>query len=49
MWGFVPEMNTDTRVVDVHISRLRTKVESDPNNPEFIITARGSGYFSTNY
>jgi two-component system, OmpR family, response regulator RpaB len=45
LWGFVPEMNTDTRVVDVHISRLRTKVESDPNNPEFIITARGSGYF----
>ena len=39
------KMNTDTRVVDVHISRLRTKVESDPNNPELIITARGSGYF----
>ena len=45
LWGFVPEMSTDTRVVDVHISRLRTKVESDPNNPELIITARGSGYF----
>ncbi|MEH1826829.1 MAG: response regulator transcription factor [Nostoc sp.] len=45
LWGFVPEMNIDTRVVDVHISRLRTKVESDPNDPEFIITARGSGYF----
>ncbi|MBD2525730.1 response regulator transcription factor RpaB [Nostoc sp. FACHB-133] len=45
LWGFVPEMNTDTRVVDVHISRLRTKVESDPNDPEFIITARGNGYF----
>jgi Transcriptional regulatory protein, C terminal len=45
LWGFVPEMNTDTRVVDVHISRLRTKGESDPNDPELIITARGSGYF----
>ncbi|MBN3877542.1 MULTISPECIES: response regulator transcription factor RpaB [unclassified Nostoc] len=45
LWGFIPEMNTDTRVVDVHISRLRTKVESDPNDPEFIITARGNGYF----
>ncbi|MCC5610402.1 response regulator transcription factor [Nostoc sp. CHAB 5834] len=45
LWGFVPEMNTDTRVVDVHISRLRTKVESDPNDPQFIITARGNGYF----
>ena len=45
LWGFVPEMSTDTRVVDVHISRLRTKVESDPNDPEFILTARGNGYF----
>ncbi|MEH1835738.1 MAG: response regulator transcription factor [Nostoc sp.] len=45
VWGFVPELHTDTRVVDVHISRLRTKVESDPNDPEFILTARGSGYF----
>jgi OmpR family response regulator RpaB len=45
LWGFVPGSHTDTRVVDVHISRLRTKVESDPNDPEFIITARGSGYF----
>ncbi len=45
LWGFVLEMNTDNRVVDVHISRLWTKVESDPNYPEFIITARGSGYF----
>ncbi len=45
VWGFVPELHTDTRVVDVHISRLRTKIESDPNNPEFILTARGSGYF----
>lgn len=45
LWGFVPGLHTDTRVVDVHISRLRTKVESDPNDPEFIITARGNGYF----
>ena len=45
LWDFVPQMNTDTRMVEVHISRLRTKVESDPNSPEFIITARGSGYF----
>ncbi|MDF5738643.1 MULTISPECIES: response regulator transcription factor RpaB [unclassified Nostoc] len=45
VWGFVPGLNTDTRVVDVHISRLRTKIESNPNDPEFILTARGSGYF----
>ncbi|MBD6621174.1 response regulator transcription factor [Komarekiella sp. 'clone 1'] len=45
LWGYVSEHHIDTRMVDVHISRLRTKVEDDPNNPEFIITARGSGYF----
>ncbi|MEH2329514.1 response regulator transcription factor RpaB [Nostoc sp.] len=45
IWGFVPEIHADTRVVDVHISRLRTKIESDPNLPELIVTARGSGYF----
>jgi OmpR family response regulator RpaB len=45
LWGLVGGFHTDTRVVDVHISRLRTKVESDPNLPEFIITARGNGYF----
>jgi OmpR family response regulator RpaB len=45
LWGLIPGIHTDTRVVDVHISRLRTKVESDPNDPEFILTARGIGYF----
>ncbi|WP_341529695.1 response regulator transcription factor [Nostoc sp. UHCC 0302] len=45
VWGSVPGHHADTRVVDVHISRLRTKVEDDPNDPELIITARGSGYF----
>ncbi|MCL4448762.1 MAG: response regulator transcription factor [Actinobacteria bacterium] len=34
----------DSRLVDVHIRRLRTKVESDPANPSHIITIRGLGY-----
>ncbi|MDA1156515.1 MAG: winged helix-turn-helix domain-containing protein, partial [Cyanobacteria bacterium] len=34
----------DSRVVDVHISRLRAKLEDDPENPELILTARGLGY-----
>ena len=36
--------SVDTRVVDVHISRLRSKLEDDPANPELILTARGTGY-----
>ena len=44
VWGYTPEHQADTRVVDVHISRLRTKLEDDPSNPEFILTARGKGY-----
>ncbi len=32
------------RVVDVHIGKIRQKIEKDPSNPEFILTVRGSGY-----
>ena len=44
VWGYKPERASDSRVVDVHISRLRGKLEDDPINPELIITARGQGY-----
>jgi len=44
VWGYTPERHVDTRVVDVHISRLRAKLEEDPANPELILTARGTGY-----
>jgi OmpR family response regulator RpaB len=44
VWGYTSEDHVDTRVVDVHIYRLRTKLEDDPNNPKLLITARGSGY-----
>jgi len=32
------------RVIDVHVGKLRQKIESDPANPQFIITVRGFGY-----
>ncbi|MGE0201370.1 MAG: response regulator transcription factor RpaB [Candidatus Melainabacteria bacterium] len=44
VWSYPPENRIDTRVVDVHISRLRSKLESDVSNPELILTARGIGY-----
>jgi OmpR family response regulator RpaB len=49
VWGYTPERNVDTRVVDVHISRLRAKLEDDPSNPTLILTARGTGYLFQNY
>lgn len=44
VWSYPADHRIDTRVVDVHISRLRSKLESDPANPELILTARGIGY-----
>jgi len=44
VWGYTPERYVDTRVVDVHISRLRGKLEDDPRNPNFFLTVRGLGY-----
>ncbi len=34
----------DSRLVDVHVRRLRTKVEADPGNPRHVLTVRGLGY-----
>ena len=43
VWGY--EYQGDTRTVDVHIRRLREKLELDPANPEYIITKWGVGYY----
>lgn len=42
VWGY--DYFGDGRLVDVHVRRLRTKVEPDPANPRFILTVRGMGY-----
>ena len=44
LWGYTPDRHADTRVVDVHVARLRLKLELDPKNPELILTAHGLGY-----
>ncbi|MBC7560919.1 MAG: response regulator transcription factor [Dermatophilaceae bacterium] len=42
VWG--SDYVGDTKTLDVHVKRLRSKVEPDPANPRFIITVRGLGY-----
>ena len=49
VWGYTPERYLYTRVVDVHISILRSKLEEDPSNHDLIITARGTGYMFQRY
>ena len=44
IWGYTPEREIDFRIIDVHISRLRSKLEDDPNNPDLILTVRRMGY-----
>ena len=42
VWGY--GYFGDGRLVDVHIRRLRTKIEPDPANPRYVVTIRGLGY-----
>jgi len=42
VWGY--DFYGDERVVDVHIGRIRQKLELDPANPQFVLTIRGVGY-----
>lgn len=44
LWGYTPQRGVDTRIVDVHIFRLRSKLERNPSNPDLILTIRGVGY-----
>jgi len=42
VWGY--QYKADTRLVNVHVQRLRSKVEHDPDNPRIVTTVRGVGY-----
>ncbi|MDR1767219.1 MAG: response regulator transcription factor [Propionibacteriaceae bacterium] len=42
VWGY--HNASDTRLVNVHVQRLRAKIESDPENPKIVVTVRGLGY-----
>lgn len=47
VWGY--RQTADTRLVNVHVQRLRSKIERDPDNPELIMTVRGVGYRAGNF
>ncbi|HEY5845510.1 MAG TPA: MtrAB system response regulator MtrA [Microlunatus sp.] len=42
VWGY--RHAADTRLVNVHVQRLRSKIERDPERPEIVVTVRGIGY-----
>ena len=42
VWGY--RHAADTRLVNVHVQRLRSKIEHDPETPEIVVTVRGVGY-----
>jgi two-component system response regulator MtrA len=42
VWGY--RHAADTRLVNVHVQRLRSKIERDPEAPEVVLTVRGVGY-----
>lgn len=44
VWGYSREGNIETRTVDIHIAKLRKKIEIDPQRPVLLRTVRGEGY-----
>ena len=44
VWGYAKNLDIETRTVDIHIAKLRRKIEKQPNQPEHLVTIRGAGY-----
>ncbi len=44
VWGYARTMDIETRTVDIHIAKLRRKIETDPGAPRLLVTVRGAGY-----
>ena len=44
VWGYSNQHDIETRTVDIHIAKLRSKIEADPSCPQSIVTVRGAGY-----
>jgi two-component system response regulator RegX3 len=44
VWGYAKNADLETRTVDIHIAKLRRKIEPNPTHPRFLVTVRGLGY-----
>lgn len=44
VWGYAKDADIETRTVDIHIAKLRRKLEPDPKEPVHLTTVRGAGY-----
>lgn len=44
VWGYARGLDIETRTVDIHVAKLRRKIETDPKTPSYLITIRGAGY-----
>jgi two-component system response regulator RegX3 len=44
VWGYARNLDIETRTVDIHIAKLRRKIEVDPAKPRYLVTVRGAGY-----
>lgn len=44
VWGYAKDLGIETRTVDIHIAKLRRKIEPDPAEPRHLVTVRGAGY-----
>jgi DNA-binding response OmpR family regulator len=44
VWGYGKNLEIETRTVDIHVAKLRRKIENNPTEPRHLITVRGAGY-----
>ncbi len=44
VWGYAKNLDLETRTVDIHIAKLRRKIEPDHSKPRYLATVRGAGY-----
>jgi len=44
VWGYARNVDIETRTVDIHVAKLRRKIEADPKEPASLVTVRGAGY-----